>query len=113
MKRGLICSQPTGLRGKIQRHAQRYYCQSCQRYFCRQPSRHRYTMPFIQVTVRMFVSSKASSREVAQTMGVDQSTVVRWTQELGNRSIDPPQANNQLRPRWRGIVGIDGKVLSV
>lgn len=70
-------------------------------------------MPFIQVTVRMFVSSKASSREVAQTMGVHQSTVVRWTQELGNRCIAPPQANDQLHPTWRGIIGIDGKIISV
>ncbi|HNJ42727.1 MAG TPA: transposase [Acidobacteriota bacterium] len=64
-------------------------------------------------TVRLYIQSKSSSREVAATMKIDQSTVIRWTQQLGEKCADTIQTNRQLRPQWRGWLGIDGKFIRV
>jgi len=61
----------------------------------------------------MFVESKSSSREVARTFHLHQATVLRWTHELGQRCLSAAEINHQLRPHWRGIVGLDGKVIRV
>lgn len=61
----------------------------------------------------MFVESKASSREAAQAMGVDQSTVVRWISQVGERCPELPVTNQRRQPNWRGMVGIDGKFIHV
>jgi transposase-like protein len=114
-KYGFIESEPQSLRGQKNRKKQRYYCCVCKKTF----SQHhwskykRHTSEFIKETVRMYVESKSSSREVAKAMKVDQSTVVRWVNELGEMSLNPQQANKLLQPKWKGILGIDGKFLHV
>jgi hypothetical protein len=50
---------------------------------------------------------------VAQAMGVDQSTVVQWTSQVGARCPELPVTNQRLQPNWRGMLGIDGKFIHV
>ena len=114
-KKGFVSSNPRSKGGAINRKKQRYFCHDCKRTFSNNHwTKHkRHTSEFIKETVRIYVESKSSSREVAKSMKVDQSTVVRWVNELGEMSLNPQQANKILQPKWRGVLGIDGKVLHV
>jgi transposase-like protein len=114
-KKGFVSSNPRSRRGEVNRNKQRYFCHNCKKTFTQNHwSKHkRHTSEFIKEAVRMYVESKSSSREVANAMKVDQSTVVRWVNELGELSLNPQQANKLLQPKWKGILGLDGKFLHV
>jgi transposase-like protein len=114
-KFGFVSSTPRSLRGEKKRKKQRYFCRDCEKTFSHNHwTKHkRHTSEFIKETVRMYVESKSSSREVARSMKVNQSTIVRWVNEVGELSLKPQQANKILQPKWKGILGIDGKFLHV
>ena len=103
------------LRGKQVQKRQRYYCNECQKSFSHNTwnKRKRHSENFIKKTVQLYIESKASSREVAKLMQIDQSTIVRWVNQYGQVCLNTAQTNDKLKPKWRGIIGIDGKVIHV
>lgn len=114
-KYGYVASQPQTRRGQKQQKKQRYYCSNCKRTFTQQHcAKHkRHTLNFIKETIQMYVESKSSSREVAKAMNVDHATVLRWTNELGAMCLNTQQTNHILNPKWKGIFGLDGKIIRV
>lgn len=46
-------------------------------------------------------------------MQINQSTVIRWVNELGSRCLGTVETNQILTPKWQGIIGLDGKYIRV
>ncbi|MDI6892066.1 MAG: transposase [Actinomycetota bacterium] len=102
------------LSGQRKEKTQRYFCKDCKRYFnLRRNKRSRYTREFKNETVKRYVEDNTSLRAIAKRMEVSRSMVLNWVSEAGKLCKDPIETDLKLNPSWSGILGIDGKPVSI
>jgi transposase-like protein len=122
MRRGRTRSSPTGLAGSL-KPLQRFSCRNCDSTFTseRKVARPRagFSDAVVLEAVRLYVQGLSSYRVLAsmleQRLGrsVSRATLNGWVSELGGQAKTPLEVSMELRPRWGGFIGIDGKVIFV
>ena len=46
-------------------------------------------------------------------MSIDPMTAVNWIRAYSENAKDPLEIQKELHPQWSGILGIDGKLVSI
>ncbi|MDQ3766414.1 MAG: transposase [Actinomycetota bacterium] len=122
MRRGKTRSSPTSLNSSL-KPLQRFSCRDCDKTFTSERKvarpRARFSDAVVIEAVRLYVQGLSSYRVLAsmleQRLGrsVSRFTLNSWVSELGGQAKSPLEASIELRPRWGGFLGIDGKVIFV
>ena len=114
-KKGFTRSHIQTRRGVIQRKLQRYLCLRCQRSFTYQliGKRRRYSQDLIRAAVRRYLEDSTSLRPVARDFGISARTLLNWVAQYGRQAKTPLEVASELRPKWSGLLGVDGKELRI
>lgn len=114
-KKGFIRSRIHTRRGVIQRKLQRYLCLLCQRNFTYQVAskRRRYSQGLIQAAVKRYLEDNTSLRPVARDFGISARSLLNWVMYYGHNAKSPIEVAQELKPKWSGLLGVDGKELRI
>jgi transposase-like protein len=81
--------------------------------------RARFADDVVQETVRIYVEGLTPYRALARLLEarlgqpVSARTLNRWVDDVGARAKTPLEVSIELRPRWGGFLGVDGKVIFI
>jgi hypothetical protein len=102
---------------------QRFLCKTCRRSFTlgRRKARPRahFADDVVQEAVRIYVEGLTPYRSLARLLEarlgkpVSARSLNRWVDDIGARAKTPLQVSIELRPRWGGFLGVDGKVIFI
>lgn len=114
-KHGFIRRSPLTKRGRIRAKTQRFYCKDCRRSFTSSFSgkRSRHAAEFIKEAIVLSIDKHLSLREVAEKLGISHQSVANWIRKYGSKCLSSAQINQQLKPHWSGVLGIDGKPIKL
>ncbi|MFH1006380.1 MAG: transposase [Candidatus Latescibacterota bacterium] len=114
-KKGFVRSGLHTERGVSARKLQRYVCKQCNKNFTFevQNKRRRYSRGFVSSSVRRYLEDHASLRAVANNVGVSERGLLNWVMEYGKNSKSPLEVAVELKPKWSGLLGVDGKELKI
>ena len=111
-----------GLSGSL-KPLQRFLCRSCNTSFTSGRKRARPGAKFaddvVEEAVRFYVQGLTSYRVLASLLehrcgqSVGRAALNNWVHELGQQAKSPLEVSIELRPRWGGFLGIDGKVIFI
>lgn len=102
-------------RGVIFRRLQRYLCRDCKKSFTLKlfGKRKRYSRDFVESAIKRYVEDNTTLRPVANSVGVSRQGLLNWLISYGRGSKSPLETAQELKPHWSGLLGIDGKELSI
>lgn len=114
-RHGFIKRNPLTKRGRISTKTQRFYCKDCNRAFTADFSgkRRRHAPELIKEAIVLSIENRLSLREAAAKLGVSHQSIANWIKEYGSKCMNSEQINQQLKPQWSGILGIDGKPIKL
>lgn len=114
-KKGFIRSRIHTSRGVIQRKLQRYLCLLCQKNFTCQVAnkRRRYSQGLTRAAVRRYLEDNTSLRPVAKNFGISARSLLNWVMHYGHNAKSPIEVAHELKPKWSGLLGVDGKELRI
>jgi transposase-like protein len=98
-------------------------CKTCGRSFtfarCKARPRARFADDVVQEAVQIYVEGLTPYRALARLLEtrlgqpVSARTLNRWVDDVGARAKTPLQVSIELRPRWGGFLGVDGKAIFI
>jgi len=114
-KKGFIKSRIHTRRGDIPRKLQRYLCLLCQKNFTYQLAnkRRRYSQGLIRAAVKRYLEDSTSLRPVARDFGISARSLLNWVMRYGRNAKSPIELAQELKPKWSGLLGVDGKELRI
>lgn len=64
-------------------------------------------------SVKRYIEYNTSLRGLGNSIGVSDRGLLNWAMEYGKNSKSPLDVVLELKPRWSGLLGIDGKALKI
>jgi transposase-like protein len=114
-KKGFVRSCLHTSRGVIPKKLQRYFCLQCRKSFTYQVAnkRHRYSQGLIRSAVKRYLEDSTALRPVARSFGISPRSLLNWVVRYGNNAKSPIEVAAELKPKWSGLLGVDGKELRI
>lgn len=114
-KKGFIRSRIHTRRGVVPRKLQRYLCLPCHKNFTYQIAnrRRRYSTDLIRAGVKRYLEDNTSLRPVARDFDISARSLLNWVMRYGRNAKSPIEVADELKPKWSGLLGVDGKELSI
>jgi hypothetical protein len=63
--------------------------------------------------VKRYIEDNASLRAVGNSIGISERGLLNWVMEYGKNSRSPLEVALELKPKWSGLLGVDGKELKI
>lgn len=114
-KIGFKRSSITTKRGVIAKKLQRYLCNVCQKSFTLEVAskRKRHSKALITSAIKRYVEDNTTLRPVSNSIGISPKGLLNWLMEYGSNAKSPLEVARELKPKWSGLLGVDGKAFKI
>ena len=64
-------------------------------------------------SIKRYIEDNTTLRSVSNNIGISHQGLLNWVMEYGKNSKTPLDVALELKPKWSGLLGIDGKVIKI